>query len=400
MNRDTIKIEKVTFYTILLFLFCFFVQLFGFPNKFALLGSFVICAGYLYKAKKIRVGIREMLLILGMLFYTYLSGHGLSDIILITALPFLFMLTGKYLAADMYLKENRDYYLFFLLSAFVAGYLIHGFLNSILYFKEGLLFGKRMWGDIWGEPLLATHQNIYVLPTLSLMFPAFVYLKKYKAICINVILMDFFFLYQSVSSLSRIPVMVWGILIIWGFVLFTLLNRKNEKTVWNKKKIVIELGVVLAIVILLVGFNFDTIKNLRFVQALMYKDGGIIHNIRFRAQVNVIRQLFVYPFGGYRMDLCGLKHAHNIWLDVANAAGVIPFFMLVLYTIISIVDLVKFLRNTQIRNELKYIASGLYICLMLYYMVEPALMANIRFFIPWPYLNGIIRGCNSVAPKS
>ena len=100
------------------------------------------------------------------------------------------------------------------------------------------------------------------------------------------------------------------------------------------------------------------------------------------------------------MDLYGLEHAHNVWLDIANAAGVIPFFILLMYTIVSIVDMVKFLRNTQVGHELKYIVSGLYISLLLYYMVEPALMANIRFFIPWPYLNGIIRGCIRVTEKN
>ena len=99
------------------------------------------------------------------------------------------------------------------------------------------------------------------------------------------------------------------------------------------------------------------------------------------------------------MDLCGLERAHNVWLDIANAAGLIPFFMIVLYTILSVIDLVKFLRNDQIQHELKYMISGLYFALVLYYMVEPALMANNRFFVPWPYLNGIIIGCNIAVEK-
>ena len=74
MNRDTIRIERVAFHAILLFLFCFFVQLLGFPNKFALLGSFSICAGHVYKEKNIQVGYRECLLLLGMFFYAYISG--------------------------------------------------------------------------------------------------------------------------------------------------------------------------------------------------------------------------------------------------------------------------------------------------------------------------------------
>lgn len=400
MNRDTIKTERVIFYVIILFLFCFFVQLFGFPNKFALLGSFAICAGYIYKGKKLQVGISECMLALGMFFYTYIAGHGLGDMIVITVLPILFMLSGKYITVDIFTKGKKEYYLYYILGTFIVGYFVHGFLNSIIYFREGFASGGRIWGDIWGAPLLATHQNIYVLPVLALMFPAFLYLRKHKVICVGVILGGFFFLYQSIESLSRIPVMIWGALMLWEMILFILLNRKNEKAAREGKKILIGIGIVLGIAILAILLNFDTLKNMPFVQRLLYGDGGLIHNIRFQAQINAIRQLFVYPFGGYQMDLCGLERAHNVWLDIANAGGLIPFFMIVFYTILSLVDLVKFLRNSQIQHELKYIISGLYIALVLYYMVEPALMANNRFFVPWPFINGIISGCNIATKKS
>ncbi len=400
MNRDIIKMERVTFYAIVLFLFCFFVQLFGFPNKFALLGSFAICAGYLYKERKLRVGISECLLGLGMFFYTLIAGHGLGDMIVITVLPVLFMLSGKYITVDIFSREKKECDLYYILGAFIIGYFIHGFLNSMIYFREGFASSGRIWGDIWGEPLLATHQNIYVLPILALMFPAFLYLRKYKVICIGVILGGVFFIYQSVDSLSRIPVMIWGILMLWELALFILLNRKNKNTVRERRKILIGIGIFFGIAILIIAMNFDAIKNLTFIQRLLLGGGGLIHNIRFRAQLNAVRQLFVYPFGGYQMDLCGLERSHNVWLDIANAGGLIPFFIIVFYTILSVIDLVKFLRNGQIRHELKYVISGLYFSLVLYYMVEPALMANNRFFIPWPYLNGIIIGCNIAVRKN
>ena len=151
------------------------------------------------------------------------------------------------------------------------------------------------------------------------------------------------------------------------------------------------LFVIIAIAVFL---NFDKIQSLHFIQNLG-RDGGIIHNIRFQMQSNVIRQLFAHPFGGYHADLLGLEYCHNVWLDIANASGLIPFFIIIIYTIFSLVDLKNFLFNNEINPELKYIVNGLYFVLIIFYMVEPALMANIRFFIPWPYLNGIIYTYNS-----
>ena len=94
------------------------------------------------------------------------------------------------------------------------------------------------------------------------------------------------------------------------------------------------------------------------------------------------------------MELAGLNYAHNVWLDLANAAGVIPFVALVGYTILSFFDLIKLLKSAYVSQGIKYAASGIYLAFVLYYMIEPALEANILYLIPWIYINGIIYGFN------
>ena len=54
--------------------------------------------------------------------------------------------------------------------------------------------------------------------------------------------------------------------------------------------------------------------------------GGVLNNVRFKIHRAGLEQLFVYPMGGYQMDFLGHAHAHNTWIDVADAAGIIPFF--------------------------------------------------------------------------
>lgn len=393
MSDLYIKWEQTIYSIGLLFMLCFFVQLLGFPNKLAILGSGVICICYIITQKKSYLSIREIALFAGLFLYTYISKYDLSDIIIITSVPLMFSFVGKYGSIMSISKKNSDKIIFHLLAVYIVGFSIHGFLNSILYFREGFMEGGRMWSDIWGKVLLATHQNVYVLPVIALMFPAVIYLKRYTVLSVSVILCGVFFLYHSIHSLSRIPVMIWAICVIWGFILFLMLNKDKKIMIPNIKKIIIGFVVILIVAVFFIAINYDIIKNLAFVQR-MTAGGGILHNIRFRAQMNVIRQLFDYPFGGYQMDLCGLKHCHNVWLDIANAAGLIPFGLMVVYTIISVIDIITFLRNGFIRDELKFIVSGLYVSLILYYMVEPALMADVKFFVPWTFLNGIVCGCN------
>ena len=170
-------------------------------------------------------------------------------------------------------------------------------------------------------------------------------------------------------------------------ILYLLLNHKQHEKFLNKKVLFCLVGIgVLALA------AWEILMHSSYASVLT-RDGGILNNIRFKGQICAIRQLFTYPMGGYQMYLAGMQYAHNIWLDTANAAGLIPFTALVLYTLLSVYDLMKLLFKTDISQEIKYAMSGIYVAFFLYYMIEPALEANILFLIPWIFLNGVIYGC-------
>ena len=374
----------------LFFLTVYFCQLFAFPNKLSLLGSGILCLIYWCKQKKYHIDISVVLLFLSLFLYTVLADFKLADIVSITILPVTFMLLGKYLIIS---GRNKNE-IWIGIAALVLGFTVHGVLNSFLYFYNGFTEGLgRMWKDIWsGVDLPATHQNVYVLPIISILFPAFLYWKKYKKICLSILLLNIFFLVHAIYSYSRIPILIWGIIIAGEFILFAVLNQNNIKAIkFQSVRIIVGLLMVISLAVLLLKSGLvDTEK----IMSTLNRNGGILHNIRFRAQLNALRQLFVYPFGGYKMDLCGLAHCHNVWLDIANAAGVIPFFLMVMYTVFSFLDLFKLLKDPRCSSSLKYVLSGLYFAFVLYYMVEPALMANVNFFVPWTYINGLILGYN------
>ena len=90
------------------------------------------------------------------------------------------------------------------------------------------------------------------------------------------------------------------------------------------------------------------------------------------------------------MDLGVLEMAHNLWLDTAKAAGILPFISLVVYTLLSAYDMFRMLRNGKVPSSVKYVLSSLWLVMMLYYMIEPALEATVQFLVPWTFMNGIV----------
>lgn len=383
MNR----LEKPAYYLSLLFVFLIFLNFRDIPNRYAILGAVFFCLFYMIKQKKIRLDLNCVLLAVSIAVYDKMLHYGtlncLMDVLIVSA----FMVFGKYSASES--KNQREAMLpgcIFLLS-----YSLYGLLNSINYFLYPFeTGGRRTWPEFWtGQDLLATQQCIYVIPLLAMIIPAVIFWKKHKVTCSLILGVDLFFMYHSMRTLSRTPIMAIAVLGVWAMLLLLIFNRKNKKLM-NYTKWTVLIGTGMVLLFLLVGWNW--IREIPFVQN-MGKDGGVLNNIRFRAQRSVLMQIFDYPMGNPEMYTEGLKLVHNVWLDMAKKTGIIPFLIFTAYTIVSCVQVIKLLRSDA-KPELKYLLSGLYFAFILYYTVEPALDANIRYIVPWTFINGVVTGCN------
>lgn len=382
--------EKIIYAISMLVLLAFFAQFFNFPNKLSVVCVFLICGSYCILQRKILAGIREILLFLTMVLYIWFSGKRNLTGISIVLLPVLFQMAGRYMLNDA--KDRKEFIrcLWCLIGAFVLGYTIHAVLNTGMYWLYGLGERGRVWKDVWtGYDVPATQHNIYFLPVLAVVFPAILYIKKHKAVCGVSLAIAAFFVWFSVISRSRTPLVIFAIVLLWGIFLWCVYNRKDKKT---QKTILICGAAVLAVILagcLVVWLNWEKIQATSFY-ATFQRGGGILHNVRFEAQLNALKQLFVYPFGGYQMDLGVLEMAHNLWLDTAKAAGILPFISLVVYTLLSAYDMFRMLRNGKVPSSVKYVLSSLWLVMMLYYMIEPALEATVQFLVPWTFMNGIV----------
>ena len=99
------------------------------------------------------------------------------------------------------------------------------------------------------------------------------------------------------------------------------------------------------------------------------------------------------------MNFLGYAHAHNTWIDIADAAGLIPFFSFAAYTFLTIYELIKWLLKEEISNLRKLIVFGIYGAFFLYYTVERGLGGSMHFMTPWFYLNGMVHGELSIMKK-
>ena len=389
------RINKQTavFAGICLFLLCYFMMLFDFPNILTVIIGTTICSFLLVRQKIFRLDIGTCLLVITITSY-FIIRYGVTQAFAM-GLPYvgiLMYVLANYLSCEAKTKENSERLLFMIFFTVALGYTIHGFLNSYMYLAGYRTEGRRHWYDFWMNVYLpATEQVIYFLPILSLIFPAIIYFRKSKVLNVFILLSSVFFVYISWVSDSRMSIFIFPLVFAAQVVLYALLEwDKIKAAIMKRKRLFIAICVCAAVVLLL----FIIVDNpvMSVLKTKLGRDGGVFGSDRFVAQRLALEQLFVYPMGGSKMEFGRITYAHNTWLDMANRAGLIPFFAFTAYTFWTIYEMIVWLTKTEISTRRKLMVAGVYGAFFLYYTVERGIDNSMHFMTPWFFINGMVHG--------
>jgi len=385
------KRETIFFDIVLVYLTCYFAKLFGFPDLLTLLLGASICVILLIKQKKFRIDIGVCLIAIMMFSYCIIV-FGIRAIgIMMPYIPIVIYVLSHYVAKEIKIQREPEIQLKKLIYCLVFGHAIHGILNSCMYFAGYRGKASRYWVDIWEQQMMpGTQLTIYYLAAFALLFPAIIFLKRKKWINSAILALTAFFVYASLATRTRTTLLVLILVFAGQMVLYAILERNKVMQYVTLKRITIFLvGTIGAIGILVLALKDN--EMIRIFIDNLDKDGGILNNVRFAAQRQALSQIFDYPFGGNQMVM-DLNMAHNAWLDIANEAGIIPFFAFAAFTFWTIYELVCFTIKKEIGTEIKLIVVGIYVAFFLYYTVEPALKASVHFITPWMLITGLVHG--------
>lgn len=380
---------------VILFLTGYFMQLFNFQMFWMLAICGIFCMIFVVEQKVLRLDIGICLLFITMYSY-YIIQYGIRAVItMIPYVPLVMYVMSNYLAGHIKKDLNWEKKLTGILFSLVIGYTIHGLLNSYMYFAGYVKPGTRQWFDFWTRSYKpGTQHSLFFLPVLVMVLPAIIWFRKNKLKNIVIMLVSVFFVYTALATKSRIPILIVAIVLCFEAVLYFMLESKKIKQLLSNKKAWMMIGGLLVTIVVL-GY---CIKDVAVVKAFidnLGRGGGILHNVRFELQAKALSQIFEYPMGGRKMDLVvdyPHRYVHNVWLDMANVSGIIPFVAFTAFTVFSIINSIRFLTKKDISSELKVVTAGLYMAFFLFYMIEPALDSSIHYMTPWMMINGLMQG--------
>lgn len=388
-NYENKKLDWIWYLSVFLFSLNFLNKEYLFIVITIIFGLFL---GFYKKTYK-GINLDFLLLILFSVFYYFtLIRYNTSNVVM-----FLLYLMGPgacFFSGYIVVKSLNEKFIIKTIYFIVFGNFLYGFLNMIMYSRYfGLSSTQRRVPDFWsGIDIAATLQGTHFTPLVSLVFFSFLlwringYTRILAAMSIVAI---FISLYSSFIIGNRTLIVISVFIVSLNAIIYIIYYRIKIYKVINM------LYFLCLFISLLIGgyiYNFGGIR-IKMENSQLFlrtNEFSFSEDPRFLVYGKVLKQMFKYPFGGYKMDI-GLNYAHNLWLDVLYSTGIIPFFLLATFTFLCIKNIVYILKKGNINKLFIFLIFSIYVGYLLNFMVEPILEGVPYMFLSFCLLNGMVK---------
>lgn len=364
-------------------LFCFAISLF---NLAGYIFSAMVLMMFFFYTSRIRLLSMDLWLILFsvtyFLFYWFHFDIDINVIILYLIGPW-----AAYIMGHMYMERSthpKQFMLF--LTVLSSGMFLHGFLNIIAYIDSEyfLLYDyTRQAVDFWRRELVnvKTTEMLYIFATgmcMGVLFGS--YKVRYKVLSAVVLLLS---IVLTVFMANRALLIVIFILFLWRLY---CIFKNSRWSLIQKNVIFLSTLSIFGLLIIMISYNIgglgDFFDSLKIVQ-------------RFTSEKELTRfevweiffidlQFIEHPFGGgFLVQNSDWGYLHNMWLDVYNMVGFIPFLLLLILSLKIFISYLRFnrlMKKTGRENE-RIVFQSLIIACFLNMMIEPIMEANPYYFL-------------------
>lgn len=358
-------------------------------NKGFIPGYLLIAILFVFKKKVVTTNIDGdfILLFLFSLIYAFFYAldpvSGIQYIFVYALFPSGFYLLGKYLVQVNSLSKS----IFLLLIVLGGIFSISALISVLINLREGGFAQiDRTIPMFWnGAPTSATLMGSFL--TLNMCIPALL-IGSYKKnkLAVNIITLLLFLV--SLACVIRLGSRTQ--LVIFFFTCFiSLLYVIPRQSYKQNAVLIVVLSAIVVFIINKVSFDLNQDWLSTFAGRMQNNGGSDIASGGGRTArwIKSFEYLFSHPLG---WDAHEFGHSHNMWLDVLRVSGVIPFVLLIIYSIKSFFQ-VK--RSIRVNPELLYLNNQFLIyaiAFFLIFMVEPIFEGVFSIFVVFCLYKGII----------
>lgn len=316
------------------------------------------------------------------IFYSFNPVGGTQYIFIYATAPPFFYLLGKYLIRDISSTNSIFNLLVVLGFLFSFSYLIS---VLIVFLEGGFLQLARSLPYFWtGNLISATIMGAYF--SLNMCIPSLLIADQGRSKLLHRIVAIIIFLLSLICVLRLGSRTQLGIMLITIIIsLIYIVPRQSFK-----KNVVLTAIFMILLVIIYKNISFDLDADwLSTFAGRMDKGAGDIASGGGRTDrwSKSFQFMFKKPFG-WGVEEFGFSH--NLWLDALRVSGIIPFIILIIFSIRSFSNAIKLVFSKSSAINLRLLVLVYTLSFFLIFMVEPIIEGLFPLFTFWCLYSGII----------
>lgn len=265
-------------------------------------------------------------------------------------------------------------------------FVVHGLLNYIYSLQLGV-GNSGLCFDFWSKsPSASTAQGVLFTPFVSVVW---IILLQHRSIVVKVAT------FIALLFAVRYNFMLGGrsfllLLALAAFVYLVLKITFSADSVGDAIKNLLIVCLLLFLILFLYQKNVLNLKG-TFENSYMahrFKYQSVAEDDRATRWVYYASHFSQGIFGGNKISISsGYGYAHNLWLDVFDQAGFIPFLLLLVLSCSSVAQGIRTAFSAN-RYEGLYAAS-FYVIYIAQFFIEPILQGSPFFFISFVFITGL-----------
>lgn len=364
----------------LLYFFLLYNVMLPLSTPAVILFCFVFILGGFKVSRQIdNTGLLILLYTITFIFGLYYNDsiHELSSLLLYSIPPIIFYCFGRF-TIDRLQQDNFILMFIILTIIFFSGYIYILTISNIVSSGAMINMTRELSSD--GDASIAAATLVGLNVSLGMIgLPLFLFINKKNK------LIRYLGLFCFVLSIISVVFLInrTGIVVALAVLIVSTVYYSRHCFA----KIVLYLGLFFIIYLFLTRWG---IISQEVIDAYTERNVGLNSGgDRFWRWGDALGKIFSYPMGWSKTAGTFNNYVHNMWLDVARSAGIIPFFLLVSLTIRSIKDMFALLKHSG--DDIALCFLMLNVSILTTSMVEPVMEGIPLYFYLYLMIMGMQR---------
>ena len=168
-----------------------------------------------------------------------------------------------------------------------------------------------------------------------------------------------------------------------------------------KKKLMLGMGIVIVVILLAligmyviehdVGGIYSFYKNsYLYVRINSHNAWDITSDGRISIKFSYLKHMGESMWGGnYLKNRIVKNYAHELWLDIYDEVGIIPYIFIIIYTLSAVLRLIKTIKNKNLEYPYKVALWGYVLIMLAQFFIEPILQGAPILLYSFMLIDGI-----------